>query len=67
MLPLQHAFNRDASGLLKTIPQETLDTIMEWSQLFGESLRSIPQQADRIQRELNRSVWNGNVRHCRSR
>lgn len=65
MLPLQHAFNRDASGLLKNIPQATLDTIMERSQLFGESLRSIPQQADRIQRELNRSVWNGNVRQCR--
>jgi len=65
MLPLQHAFNKDASGLLKNIPQETLDTIMERSQLFGESLRSIPQQADRIQRELNRSVWNGNVRQCR--
>lgn len=65
MLPLQHAFNRDASGLLKNIPQDTLDTIMEQSQLFGESLRSIPKQADRIQRELNRSVWNGNVRQCR--
>jgi chemotaxis signal transduction protein len=65
MLPLQHAFNRDASGLLKNIPQDTLDTIMERSQLFGESLRSIPKQADRIQRELNRSVWNGNVRQCR--
>ncbi|MGZ8160239.1 MAG: chemotaxis protein CheW [Methylobacter sp.] len=65
MLPLQQAFNRDASGLLKNIPQETLDTVMERSQLFGESLRSIPKQADRIQRELNRSVWNGNVRQCR--
>jgi len=65
MLPLQHAFNRDASGLLKNIAQDTLDTIMEQSQLFGESLRSIPKQADRIQRELNRSVWNGNVRQCR--
>ncbi|MGZ5599964.1 MAG: chemotaxis protein CheW [Methylobacter sp.] len=65
MLPLQHAFNRDSSGLLKNIPQDTLDSIMERSQLFGESLRSIPQQADRIQRELNRSVWNGNVRQCR--
>ncbi|MFI3118390.1 MAG: chemotaxis protein CheW [Methylococcaceae bacterium] len=66
MLPLQHAFNRDASGLLKNIPQDTLDSIMERSQLFGASLRSIPQQANRIQRELNRSVWNGNVRQCRS-
>lgn len=65
MLPLQHAFNRDASGLLKNIPKDTLGTVMERSQLFGESLRSIPQQADRIQQELNRSVWNGNVRQCR--
>ena len=65
MLPLQHAFNRDASGLLRNVPQETLASIMERSQLFGKNLRSIPQQADRIQRELNRSVWNGNVRQCR--
>ncbi|WP_333876694.1 chemotaxis protein CheW [Methylobacter sp.] len=65
MLPLQHAFNRDSSGLLKNIPQESLDTIMERSQLFSESLRNIPQHAELIQRDLNRSVWNGNVRQCR--
>ncbi|WP_347989802.1 chemotaxis protein CheW [Methylomonas sp. AM2-LC] len=62
MLPLQHAFNRDASGILNTIPQQRLNTVMEHSQLFGESLRNIPQQAELIQRELNRSVWNGNVK-----
>ena len=66
MLPLQHAFNRNVSNLLQAIPQERLDTVMQQSQLFGEELRSIPVQADRIQRELNRSVWNGNVRHSRN-
>lgn len=65
MLPLQHAFNRDGTGLRKNISQKVLVNIMENSQLFSESLRNIPLQAERIQRELNRSVWNGNVRQCR--
>jgi chemotaxis signal transduction protein len=30
--------------------------------LFSEDLRSIPVQADYIQHELERTVWNGNVR-----
>ena len=65
MLPLQHAFNRDSSGFLRDIPREALDSIMEHSKLFSDSLRQIPVQAERIQRDLNRSVWNGNVRQCR--
>jgi chemotaxis signal transduction protein len=62
MLPVQHAFNKDASELLKGIAPEVLETVMASTSLFGEGLRSVPLQADRIQRDLNRSVWNGNVR-----
>ncbi|MCX8017502.1 MAG: chemotaxis protein CheW, partial [Rhodocyclaceae bacterium] len=62
MLPLQHAFNKDASEMLTGIPPEVLETVMASPTLFGEALRNIPIQADRIQRDLNRSVWNGNVR-----
>jgi chemotaxis signal transduction protein len=35
---------------------------MAHSTLFAESLRNIPHQAELIQTELNRSVWNGNVK-----
>lgn len=62
MLPVQHAFNKDASEMLDGIAPEVLETVMDSPALFGEVLRSVPIQADRIQRDLNRSVWNGNVR-----
>lgn len=62
MLPVQHAFNKDASEMLEGIAPDVLETVMDSPALFGEVLRSVPIQADRIQRDLNRSVWNGNVR-----
>ncbi len=62
MMPVQHAFDKDASEMLRGIDATVLRKVMASSSLFGEELRSIPTQANRIQRELNRSVWNGNVR-----
>ncbi|MEW6163822.1 MAG: chemotaxis protein CheW [Pseudomonadota bacterium] len=62
MLPVQHAFNKDASEMLKGIAPDVMEAVMGSTSLFGEVLRSVPAQADRIQRDLNRSVWNGNVR-----
>lgn len=62
MLPVQHAFNQDASEMLRGIAAEVLSTVMGDPSLFGEALRRIPDQAERIQSDLNRSVWNGNVR-----
>jgi len=67
MLPVQHAFNKDASEMLAGISAEALETVMESPSLFGPALRNIPLQADRIQRDLNRSVWNGNVRQSSAR
>lgn len=67
MLPVQHAFNKDASEMLRGIDAAVLETVMESPSLFGEGLRSVPIQADRIQRDLNRSVWNGNVRQSSAR
>ena len=67
MLPVQHAFNKDASEMLKGIAAERLAAVMNSPSLFGEALRNIPLQADRIQRDLNRSVWNGNVRQSSAR
>ncbi len=62
MLPVQHAFNKDASEMLQGVDVAVLAAVMGSPALFGDALRSIPAQAERIQRDLNRSVWNGNVR-----
>lgn len=62
MVPLLHAFDKDASQMLKGVPEDVLRDVRENPAIFSEGLRNIPRQADRIQRELSRSVWNGNVR-----
>ncbi len=63
MLPLEHAFERNGRGVLDQVEPAVLASVMANPDLFDEQLRTIPIQAERIQRELNRSVWNGNVRH----
>ena len=67
MVPLEHAFGKDASAMLKLVSAEVLEEVMSNPSLFSEELRNIPVQAERIQRELNRSVWNGNVRQSGDR
>lgn len=62
LIPLEFAFDRDDSTLLAHIEGETLAAVMQQPTLFSEALRSIPRQAERIQEDLNRSVWNGSVR-----
>ena len=43
------------------IPENALEAVMSNSKLFSDDLRKIPHNAAKIQRALNRSVWNGNV------
>jgi chemotaxis signal transduction protein len=56
MVPLQHAFEETdtSAGGLEAIRGSTT--------IFAETLQEIPRRAETIQRELNRAVWNGNVR-----
>jgi chemotaxis signal transduction protein len=63
MIPLEHAFDKKSSSdLRQRVAPEILDAVMNDPRLFSEDLRSIPIQADHIQHELERTVWNGNVR-----
>ncbi len=63
MLPIEHAFTQNnASGLKASADEDMLESVMHGSRLFSDTLRSIPGQADHIQDELERTVWNGNVR-----
>ena len=68
MLPLAHAFEQSgARDLRSRVGEEILRAVLDDPRLFSEALRSIPVQAERIQRELERTVWNGNVRETDSR
>lgn len=62
MLPIEHAFDTPTDEGSKTISRELLAALRESQTIFTPALRKIPVQADAIQRELNRTVWNGNVR-----
>jgi len=61
MVPIQHVFNGNASHMLESIEPGVLDSIIHASKLFTDEIRTIPTRAEHIQRELNRSVWSGNV------
>ncbi|MET0389196.1 MAG: chemotaxis protein CheW [Polyangiales bacterium] len=67
MLPLEFAFSADDEP---SIAQELSDAdrarIMASELLFSAALRDIPSSAGRIQAELNRAVWNGNVALARA-
>jgi chemotaxis signal transduction protein len=63
MVPLDKAFvTAQGVQLSDRIDAVILEAVMQDPQLFAEELRSIPVQADRIQEELDLTVWNGNVR-----
>jgi chemotaxis signal transduction protein len=60
MIPLEHAFEA-AEGAVR-IEEQTLGYLCDSDVIFSAELRGIPAHARQIQRELNRSVWNGHVR-----
>ncbi|MGE4194201.1 MAG: chemotaxis protein CheW [Pseudodesulfovibrio sp.] len=63
MIPLEYAFNQSGgTELRQRVDTAILEAVMNDPRLFSEKLRSIPLQAEHIQRELERTVWNGNVR-----
>jgi chemotaxis signal transduction protein len=62
MVPVERAFEvQDGTASLHCSP-EALADIRRNPVIFSTALREIPRQADAIQRDLNRSVWNGSVR-----
>lgn len=62
MLPIEHAFESQTADGANAIERDLLAALRESETIFSPALRKIPVQADAIQRELNRTVWNGNVR-----
>lgn len=67
MIPLENAFDGVAKNMLEKVDEEILHSVMSNPTLFSSDLREIPMQADRIQKELERTVWNGNVKQSSSK
>lgn len=66
LLPLEFAFERNDTTLLGHVNGTSLAAVTRHPTLFSDDLRRIPEQAEAIQEDLNRSVWNGSVRQLDS-
>jgi chemotaxis signal transduction protein len=63
MVPLERAFEAAQAGDDEmTCSAEVLADLRSSASKFSAALREIPSKADAVQRDLNRSVWNGSVR-----
>ncbi|MEO8040008.1 MAG: chemotaxis protein CheW [Betaproteobacteria bacterium] len=64
MVPMEHAFtDAQSEALPKSDESVWSNAALETSDLFPAALGDTSRQAAAIQRELNRIVWNGSVRH----
>ena len=66
LAPVDAAFSDDDTDQQADINEAVLDAVMSQRRLFPDRLRAIPGLAADIQRNLNRSVWNGTVRQSRT-
>jgi chemotaxis signal transduction protein len=62
MIPLERAFEAEGRRDSVGCTSEVLTDLRSSAGTFSSALREIPRQADAVQRDLNRSVWNGSVR-----
>src|SRR5882724_8330322 len=62
MIPLDRAFEVHSGGEQLGCTPEVLADLRATASKFSAGLREIPRKADAVQRDLNRSVWNGSVR-----
>ena len=61
MLPLDVAFEMSGSQAIKSVDQNILNTVLNNPNLFSEEIQAIPLDAEKIQSDLDRTVWNGNI------
>lgn len=61
MVPLEHAFEHLSNEGFE-ISEELLLAILQNGKQFSNELKDIPLQANSIQYNLNRGIWNGNIK-----
>jgi chemotaxis signal transduction protein len=62
LAPLEHAFERNPAKPAARIETSVLDAVTRNQQLFAPALQRIPADAEIVQQQLDRAVWNGNIR-----
>lgn len=62
MVPLEYAFASKDSNTELSLDDALIQAVTHNENLFSKSLAQIPLDAKRIQSDLDRTVWNGNVR-----
>ena len=66
MVPLQHVFTHTDDNDFE-VSQDLLLSILQNSNRFSENLKQIPIQAENIQHNLNRAIWNGHIKQSSSK
>jgi len=61
MLPLDVAFESTGSQSIKSIDEKILNSVLNNQELFSKEIQEIPINAEKIQSDLDRTVWNGNI------
>ncbi|NHC05790.1 chemotaxis protein CheW [Azonexus fungiphilus] len=62
LMPVDQAFDIHDDDPLDIPEPALLASVMSGGRAFSAELRAIPEQAEAIQRDLSRAVWNGTVR-----
>jgi chemotaxis signal transduction protein len=63
MIPIDQAFSSLDGEASATIEPALLEAVISGGRAFSAALQEIPHKAQSILRDLDRSVWNGTVRH----
>lgn len=66
LLPLEAAFEREEGQAVNGVDAGLLDSVTGDPALFSDELRTVSRKAGVIQRDLNRSVWNGWIKQTDS-
>ena len=61
MIPIEYAFEEAKSLALNSMENEFLENVINTSNLFSDEVKFIPNRAEKIQRELDRTVNNGKL------
>jgi len=61
LIPLDHAFEKNTNLALKSMDGEFLESVIRTSSLFTKEIKNIPVLAEKIQKELDRTVYNGKL------
>ena len=62
MISIDEAFKKIEKNVLSKMDKDVLNNVMHSSSLFSKELQEIPIIAKKIQDDLNRTVWNGNLK-----